>query len=101
MARAPTPSRSGPTSTAARPDRQRSLTFYLLQSAIWLGLFYPFTLNLSDRVSVAGSYGIAVTVFGVSVVLADWMRRAGQRGPLELMLRRLVYSPRATRASVE
>jgi uncharacterized protein len=73
---------------------QRSLTFYLFQSVVWLALFYPFTLNLSDRVSLAGSYGIAAVIFGVSVLLAEWMRRTGQRGPLEVLVRRMSYPRR-------
>ena len=56
---------------------------------------YPFTLNLRDDVSLAGSYGIAAAVFVVSVLLAEWMRRTGQRGPLEVLLRRMSY-PSAT-----
>jgi uncharacterized protein len=74
---------------------QRSLTFYLFQSAVWLALFYPFTFDLRAEVSLAGSYGIAAAVFVVSVLLAEWMRRTGQRGPMEVLLRRMSY-PRAT-----
>ncbi|WP_433272036.1 DUF418 domain-containing protein [Actinosynnema sp. CS-041913] len=70
---------------------QRSLTFYLFQSVVWLALFYPFTLNLRDHVSPAGSYGIAVVVFALSVLLAEWMRRTRQRGPMEVLLRRMTY----------
>ncbi|GAA2831155.1 DUF418 domain-containing protein [Crossiella cryophila] len=73
---------------------QRSLTFYLFQSAVWLLLFYPFTLNLRDQVSLAGSYGIAAAVFVVSVLLAEWMRRTGARGPMEVLLRRMSYPRR-------
>lgn len=87
--------RPGPVTTALAALGQRSLTFYLFQSVVWLALFYPFTLNLSDNVSLAGSYGIAAVVFIVSVLLAEWMRRTGQRGPMEVLLRRMSY-PRAT-----
>lgn len=87
--------RPGPVTTALAALGQRSLTFYLFQSVVWLALFYPFTLNLSDNVSLAGSYGIAAVVFIVSVLLAEWMRRTGQRGPMEVLLRRMSY-PRTT-----
>nr|WP_198151682.1 DUF418 domain-containing protein [Kibdelosporangium sp. MJ126-NF4]CEL18108.1 10 TMS hypothetical membrane protein [Kibdelosporangium sp. MJ126-NF4]CTQ90663.1 10 TMS hypothetical membrane protein [Kibdelosporangium sp. MJ126-NF4] len=86
--------RHGRLSTALAALGQRSLTFYLFQSAVWLALFYPFTLNLRDQVSLAGSYGIAAVVFAVSVLLAEWMRRTGQRGPMELLLRRMSYPRR-------
>ncbi|SMD19279.1 DUF418 domain-containing protein [Lentzea albidocapillata] len=87
--------RPGGFTTALAALGQRSLTFYLVQSAVWLALFYPFTFNLRDEVSVAGSYGIAAVVFVVSVLLAEWMRRTGQRGPMEVLLRRMSY-PRPT-----
>ncbi|MCP2244251.1 Protein of unknown function (DUF418) [Lentzea aerocolonigenes] len=62
---------------------------------MWLALFYPFTFDLRDEVSLAGSCGIAAVVFAVSVLLAEWMRRTGQRGPMEVLVRRMSY-PRAT-----
>jgi Protein of unknown function (DUF418) len=51
--------------------------------------------NLRDRASLAGSYGISAVVFAVSALLAEWMRRTGQRGPMEVLLRRMSY-PRVT-----
>lgn len=87
--------RPGRLTTALAALGQRSLTFYLFQSVMWLALFYPFTFNLRDKVSLAGSYGIAAVVFAVSVLLAEWMRRTGQRGPMEVLVRRMSY-PRAT-----
>lgn len=68
---------------------QRSLTFYLFQSVVFVTLFYPFTLDLSGRMGIAGAYGVAIAIFVVSVLLADWMRRVGYRGPAEILLRRL------------
>ncbi|MGC7097443.1 DUF418 domain-containing protein [Amycolatopsis lurida] len=70
---------------------QRSLTFYLFQSAVWLVLFYPFTLGLWDEVGTAGAVGIAVATWLLSVVLAEGLRRGGYRGPTEVLLRRLAY----------
>ncbi|MFI7698062.1 DUF418 domain-containing protein [Nonomuraea sp. NPDC049480] len=70
---------------------QRSLTFYLLQSVVFLVLFYPFTLDLGDDLGFAAASGIAIAIWAVSVPAADLMRRAGHRGPAELLLRRLVY----------
>ncbi|MFE3448355.1 DUF418 domain-containing protein [Nonomuraea sp. NPDC059194] len=70
---------------------QRSMTFYLFQSMVWVALFYPFTLDLRDDLSVAAAFGIAVASWAVSVLLAEWMRRIGHRGPAETLLRRLTY----------
>lgn len=79
----------GPVTVALAALGQRSLTFYLLQSVIWLALFYPFTLGLS--VSAPAAFAIAVAVWAGSVALADGMRRAGYRGPAEIVLRKLSY----------
>lgn len=68
---------------------QRSLTFYLFQSVVWVALFYPFTLDLAGSVNLPATFAIAVAVWVVSILLADWMRRANYRGPAEILLRRL------------
>ncbi|MER6948384.1 DUF418 domain-containing protein [Nonomuraea sp. NPDC000554] len=81
----------GPLTTALTALGQRSLTFYLLQSVVWLALFYPFTLDLRDDMGSAATFGIAVALWAASVLLAEWMRRAGHRGPAEVLLRRLSY----------
>ncbi|NUT52634.1 MAG: DUF418 domain-containing protein [Saccharothrix sp.] len=86
--------RPGRLTTALAALGQRSLTFYLFQSVVWLALFYPFTLGLHDRVNLVGSFGIAALVFAVSVVLAELMRRRGKRGPMEVVLRRMSYPRR-------
>ncbi|MEV0148870.1 MULTISPECIES: DUF418 domain-containing protein [unclassified Nonomuraea] len=70
---------------------QRSLTFYLFQSVVWLALFYPFTLDLRDDMGAAGSFAVGAGSWALSVVLAEWMRRGGHRGPAEVLLRRLSY----------
>ncbi|GAA3312142.1 DUF418 domain-containing protein [Nonomuraea dietziae] len=70
---------------------QRSMTFYLFQSVVWVALFYPFTLGLRDDMGSAATFAVAVGVWIVSILLAEWMRRAGHRGPAEVLLRRLSY----------
>ncbi|WP_207211747.1 DUF418 domain-containing protein [Promicromonospora panici] len=82
--------------TALAALGQRSLTFYLAQSLVWLLLFFPFTLGLSGTVSFAGSAVIAVGVWAASVVVADAMARAGRPGPAELLVRKLTYPRRRT-----
>ncbi|MEV1170283.1 DUF418 domain-containing protein [Nonomuraea sp. NPDC049784] len=81
----------GPFTAAVAALGQRSLTFYLLQSVVFVVLFYPFTLDLSAGLGVAAACGIAVALWAVSIPPADWMRRAGHRGPAEVLLRRLTY----------
>ncbi|MFI6595523.1 DUF418 domain-containing protein [Nonomuraea sp. NPDC050536] len=67
----------------------RSLTFYLFQSVVLVALFYPFTLDLAGDMGAAAALAIGVGVWLLSIVLADWMRRVGHRGPFEIALRRL------------
>ncbi|MDP4510114.1 DUF418 domain-containing protein [Nonomuraea turcica] len=81
----------GPFTTALAALGQRSLTFYLFQSVVFLVLFYPFTLDLGGDLGFADAAGLAVAIWAVSILLAEWMRRAGYRGPAEAMLRRLTY----------
>ncbi|MEV4107604.1 DUF418 domain-containing protein [Nonomuraea sp. NPDC049695] len=82
--------------TALAALGQRSLTFYLFQSAVFLVLFYPFTLDLGGDLGFTAALGIAVAIWVVSVLLAEWMRRAGHRGPVEVLLRRLTYRSSST-----
>jgi uncharacterized membrane protein YeiB len=93
-----TRSRLGPLTAALAALGRRSLTFYLFQSAVFLALFYPFTLGLSDDVGFAAAFGIALAVGAVSIVLANWLHRTGHRGPMEVLLRRLTYGRRNTTA---
>ncbi|MFD3688175.1 DUF418 domain-containing protein [Nocardiopsis sp. NPDC058631] len=72
---------------------QRSMTFYLFQSVVFVALFYPFTLDLSGELGIAGSYGVATAVWAASVLLAAWMHVRGVRGPAETLLRRLSDRP--------
>ncbi|MEU6784544.1 DUF418 domain-containing protein [Nonomuraea angiospora] len=83
--------RPGRLTTALAALGQRSLTFYLFQAVVWVVLFYPFTLGLRDGVSFAATFGIAVGVWLLSIVLAEWLRAVGHRGPAEVFLRRMSY----------
>lgn len=84
----------GAVATALAALGQRSLTFYLVQSLVWLLLFYPFTLDLAGTVSFAGAAVIAVAVWVASVGLAVVMARVGLQGPAEVLVRRLSYRRR-------
>ncbi|WP_369372893.1 DUF418 domain-containing protein [Promicromonospora sp. Populi] len=73
---------------------QRSMTCYLLQSPVWFVVFTPFLLGLADQLTVASTALLAAGVWAASVVLAEWMRRTGRRGPFETLTRRVTYSAR-------
>lgn len=70
---------------------QRSMTSYLAQSVVWALAFTPFLLDLADTLTVAGTALLATATWTVTVILADRMRRAGYRGPFELLVRRVTY----------
>jgi uncharacterized membrane protein YeiB len=84
----------GHLTTALAALGQRSMTFYLFQSVVWMALFYPFALGLHDDMGFAAACAVAVALWAVSVLLAEWMRRAGRRGPAEALVRRLSYGRR-------
>ncbi|MET8004457.1 DUF418 domain-containing protein [Nonomuraea glycinis] len=73
---------------------QRSMSLYLFQSIVFIVVFYPLGLGLQDDLGLAGATGVAVVTWLLSLVIADLMRRAGHRGPAEILLRRLAYRGR-------
>ncbi|MBE3000862.1 DUF418 domain-containing protein [Nocardiopsis sp. HNM0947] len=83
--------RRGPVVTALVATGQRSMTCYVLQSLAWLVLFMPYTLDLA-RMSDTAAVLTGAGVWLATVVLADLMRRAGMRGPLESLLRNRTYA---------
>lgn len=74
-----------------------ALTAYVAQSAVFMALFPPYALDLGDRVGSAGAAAIVVVSWLAMVVVAVLLRRAGRRGPLEVVLRKLggATSPRS------
>lgn len=66
-----------------------ALTAYVLQSIIFLALYPPYTLGLGDRIGSAWSAVIVLVSWLLMAAMASMLRRAGRRGPLELVLRRL------------
>jgi uncharacterized membrane protein YeiB len=77
---------------------QRSMTFYLSQSVVWALVFTPFLLDLSGTLTIATTALLAAATWLTTVVLADRMRRAGRRGPFEVLVRRVTYrQPRTAR----
>lgn len=75
--------------TAVRALGQRSMSLYLFQSVVFVAVFFPYGLGLQDDLGLAGATGVAAATWLVSLLIADVMRRAGHRGPAEVLLRRL------------
>ncbi|GAB3751017.1 DUF418 domain-containing protein [Microlunatus parietis] len=82
--------RPGLLATALQALGRRSLTFYLVQSVIFVAVCYPYGLGLGDRLGITGASILAVIIWLASLLAADLMRRLGHRGPAEILLRRLV-----------
>ena len=76
---------------------QRSMTCYLAQSIVWAVAFTPFLLDLSGTLTVTTTALLATATWLATVLLADWMRRTGRRGPFEVLVRRATYDRRAGR----
>ncbi|WP_232828697.1 DUF418 domain-containing protein [Kribbella monticola] len=70
---------------------QRSLTCYLTQSVIWTVAFTPYLAGLADNLSITATALLATATWLLTVLLADLMRRAGYRGPFEILIRRITY----------
>ncbi|UYM07135.1 DUF418 domain-containing protein [Solicola gregarius] len=83
--------RRGAVINALAATGQRSMTCYLVQSVVWAIVFTPFLLDLSATLTVASTALLATGTWLVTVVLADRMRRTGQRGPFEVLVRRVTY----------
>jgi uncharacterized membrane protein YeiB len=77
---------------------QRSMTCYLAQSVVWAVAFTPFMLDLSDSLTVTSTALLASGTWLATVLMADWMRRTGRRGPFELLVRRITYRQPRTAA---
>ncbi|MFC0623622.1 DUF418 domain-containing protein [Kribbella deserti] len=89
--RAGTAQRPGRIVTALQATGQRSLTCYLSQSVVWAIVFPPYLLDLGHTMTLWQSALLAIGTWIATVLLADWMRRAGIRGPFEVLLRKLTY----------
>ncbi|MPZ84282.1 MAG: DUF418 domain-containing protein [Actinophytocola sp.] len=83
--------RRGPVVTALVATGQRSMTCYLLQSVAWMGLGAPYLLGLGNTMPDVVALGMGVAVWVSTVLVADWMRRRGIRGPAEVVYRKLTY----------
>ncbi|MFC5994580.1 DUF418 domain-containing protein [Pseudonocardia hispaniensis] len=83
--------RHGRVVTALAACGQRSLTSYLLQSVVLVSVLASYGGGLGDHLTVAPVAVVATATWAMTVLLAEFMRRRGQRGPAEVLLRRLTY----------
>lgn len=84
-------SRRRPFVDAVVATGQRSMTCYLAQSVVWATAFTPFLLDLSGTLTTSTTALLAVGTWLATVLLADRLRRAGRRGPFEVLVRRVSY----------
>lgn len=70
---------------------QRSMTFYLFQSFVFIIIFSPYVGGLGAHMGQASSTIIAIVTWVLSVFLAEWMSRYRYRGPAEVLLRKITY----------
>ncbi|WP_217207071.1 DUF418 domain-containing protein [Streptomyces sp. AC550_RSS872] len=70
---------------------KRSLSCYLAHSLMFSPLLAAWGLGLGEHLTSATMVVFAVGVWLVTVVGAYALERAGRRGPMETLLRRLVY----------
>jgi uncharacterized membrane protein YeiB len=87
--------RRGPLVSALVACGRRSLTCYLAQSVVFVALLAPYAGGLGARLGSAQVALVALLTWAATVVGADLVRRAGHRGPAEVLLRRLTYGPEA------
>ncbi|HEY6422179.1 MAG TPA: DUF418 domain-containing protein [Pseudonocardiaceae bacterium] len=77
--------------TALAACGQRSMTSYLLQSVVFVAVLAAYGGGLGNVLDVAPVAALATATWAMTVVLAEFMRRRGYRGPAEVLLRRLTY----------
>ncbi|WP_082398915.1 MULTISPECIES: DUF418 domain-containing protein [unclassified Pseudonocardia] len=70
---------------------RRSLTCYLLNSALVALLLQPDLVGLGPSAGAAGALLVAAFVWTATVLLADRLERAGRPGPADALLHRLVH----------
>ena len=76
---------------ALRACGQRSLSCYLAQSVAFVALLPAWTLGLGRDARLWQAALVGIGVWAVTLGVAAASDRAGQRGPAEVLLRRLTY----------
>ncbi|WP_202879664.1 DUF418 domain-containing protein [Serinicoccus kebangsaanensis] len=92
--------RPGPVASALSAVGRRSLSSYLWQSVAMAPLFAAWGLGLGGVLGSAAAAGVAILIWGVSVVGCAVLDRSGRTGPAEVVLRRFTYGSRDSMRSV-
>jgi uncharacterized protein len=80
---------------------RRSLTCYLLQTSLFTLLLSRVALDLGDKINATGAAGFAILVWLTAVATASTLEHFGKRGPIDALMRRLVYARRSPRREAE
>ncbi|QGK72076.1 DUF418 domain-containing protein [Allosaccharopolyspora coralli] len=70
---------------------QRSLTFYLLNSVTVAVVLHPDLLGVGAHVDSLGALAVGLGSWLLTLALAAWMDRTGRSGPVDALMRALVY----------
>lgn len=68
-----------------------SLTNYLLQSGLSMFLFYGYGLGLSGQLTLLGSVGVVLVLYGFQLWFSHWWLSRYRQGPVEQLLNRWTY----------
>jgi uncharacterized protein len=79
---------SGSITKAIAALGQRSLSFYLFQSVLFVAILAPYVGGLGGQIGQLESDLIAVLVWVSTVLLANFMQKRSMRGPFETFLRK-------------
>ncbi|WJY67540.1 DUF418 domain-containing protein [Corynebacterium auris] len=70
---------------------KRSMSGYLAQSFLFIGLTMPFALGWGAESSIAGKTAVGALIWLITLLLACALEAAGWQGPFEKVHRRLAY----------
>lgn len=85
--------RPGPVTGALAAVGKRSLTFYVLMETLLFMVLSPSVVGLGAVLGSAGAAAVAASLWVLSLGLAVLLERAARPGPLDQLLRVLVYRP--------
>ena len=69
-----------------------SLTNYLLQSLIFIPLFYGFGFGLYNKIGFTGSFFIGVLFYSFQILISNWWMKKYNYGPVEYLWRGLTFT---------
>ena len=69
-----------------------SMTIYLMQSIIATTIFYSYGFGLYGKIDISTGTWMAVGIFALQIVFAEFWFMKFKQGPVELLWRKLTYS---------